>query len=496
MALVFAGGMAGITLEELWGFSKAGVALLTAASLWVIRATTPGVEAAAAEAETSAALAQTSDLIFFLLAAMTVVEVVDAHGGFDGLAAALRPPAARRRGGGGEGKEEAEGAPSSSSPSSLLATRVGLATAVTASTFFMSALLDNLTTTIVVLSVVNRALADGEEEGNSNDGSSNDAGSLASLRLLLGGLVVVAANAGGAWTPIGDVTTTLLWVQGHLSPGPTVRDLFLPSLVCAAVPLALLAATAPELRGPVVREQEEEEDAAAATPPPTTTAAIPPRSRRGGLVLGVGVGALLFTPVFRELTHLPASFGALSGLAALWLVTDAIHFGEGRASPRVKEVLPKVDVEGVLFFAGVLLSVGALDAAGVLAALAAWLGDALPGGPLGLAAAIGVASAVVDNVPLVAAASSMFGGGGGAEAAAAAVAMDAPLWQLIALAAGTGGSLLIIGSASGIALMSLVPRATFGWFLKRLTPAALAGFAAGLGVYALQQQVVNVGGTG
>lgn len=516
MAAVFIFGMAGVTLEELFGFSKAGVSLLMAASLWTIRATTPGVDAAMAQAETSAALASTSDLIFFLLSAMTVVEVVDAHGGFDGLAQALRPGGGRRRARaeGDAGAASDEASSSSSLSSSLLEQRAGLAAAVTASTFFMSALLDNLTTTIVVLSVVNRALADDDEERGGSGNSNNN--SLASLRLLLGGLVVIAANAGGAWTPIGDVTTTLLWVQGHLSPWPTVRDLFLPSLACAAAPLALLAATAPELQGPVLLQGPSPSPGApsAGAAVTTTAAAAPtqqqpspaaPRSRRGGLVLGVGIGALLFSPIFREATHLPASMGALAGLSALWLVTDALHWGEDRAYPRVNEVISRVDVGGALFFAGVLLSVGALEAGGVLSSLAQGLREALPPGPWAIAAALGVASALVDNVPLVAAASSMFGasgGAGGADAAAMAAAaaggggtpMDDPLWQLTAYCAGTGGSLLIIGSASGIALMSLMRGAGFGWYLRRVGPVAALGYACGMAVYALEQQVGWFGG--
>jgi Na+/H+ antiporter NhaD/arsenite permease-like protein len=558
MAVVFAVGMAGVTLEELWGFSKAGVSLLMAASLWTIRATTPGVSAEQSQLDTAAALSATSDLIFFLLSAMTVVEVVDAHGGFDGLAQALRPGGRRRTwedrragnegGGGGLALGALPSSPSSSPSSSLLQQRAGLAAAVTATTFFMSALLDNLTTTIVVLSVVNRALADDEEdddegreagkasggEGEGNGNSNPPSGSLGldRLRLLLGGLVVIAANAGGAWTPIGDVTTTLLWVQGHLSPWPTMRDLFLPSLACTAAPLALLAVTAPELKGPVLPAAAaaapllspaavDTPNAVTATAATTTTAAAdrldlspppsppspqpqqPPRSRRGGLVLGVGVGALVFAPVFREATHLPASFGALAGLAALWIVTDALHWGEDRAYPRVNEVLSRVDVGGALFFAGVLLSVGALEAAGALETLAEALRAALPPGPWALAASLGVASAVVDNVPLVAAASSMFGGGGGggggaavAGAAAAGAAgaagapfvpMDDALWQLTAYCAGTGGSLLIVGSASGIALMSLMPGAKFSWYLKRVAPGAAVGYAAGLAAYWVQQ---------
>ncbi|KAF6254000.1 citrate transporter-domain-containing protein [Scenedesmus sp. NREL 46B-D3] len=376
MSLLFGLGYAGILVEELVGLNKAGVALLMAVCLWTIRSTA-GLPVQQVDAEVAAALASVSELIFFILGAMTIVEVVDVHGGFKRLASWV---VAEQR--------------------STLAWGVGLLS------FAMSAVLDNLTTTILMLSILARA--------NPTD---------AELRKLLGAVVVIAANAGGAWTPIGDVTTTMLWVGGQITPLPTMRDLFVPSLVSMAVPVALLCATAQELQGPVAR------------PAPGTAAAAAAAS-----------------------IHKPSAYmGMLSGLGVLWMVTDALHFGESRAFPRVQDALRNLDIAGVMFFMGILMSVEALNAAGLLGRLALTLNDAVPNVDT-IAASIGLVSALIDNVPLVAATQGMYDTG--------SVPADSPLWQLIALCAGTGGSLLVIGSAAGVAYMGL-EGAGFGWYMRK-----------------------------
>ncbi len=325
MGCVFCLGYAGIIAEDLLGFNKAGVALGTAVALWIIRST--GGSPELVEGEMSSVLTQVSELIYFLIGAMTVVEVVDAHGGFRPLAAAINA---------------GDAAPQQRNTKLLWG--VGLLT------FFLSACLDNLTTTIVMLSVLQRAIPEDKE-----------------LRKLLGATVVIAANAGGAWTPIGDVTTTMLWLHGQLTPIPTMRDLLLPSLVSLVVPLGLLQTFAPEFNGsgsgsgetkqlaatsaaaaaeaeaeaasgaqqqaPRPAERESLLIGSAAQPAeaiPVEVLAFEEASSRGPLVLAVGLVALMSVPVFKHFTGLPPYMGILCGLSVLWLLTDALHFGESR----------------------------------------------------------------------------------------------------------------------------------------------------------------------
>ncbi|KAG2453990.1 hypothetical protein HYH02_001034 [Chlamydomonas schloesseri] len=354
----------------------------------------------------------------------------------------------------------------------------------------------------------------------------------ADTRRFLGAAVVVAANAGGAWTPIGDVTTTMLWIHGQVSTAATMRDLLLPSALSVAVPVAAWALTAPEIasKEPLLLASSSSasssppaassgRDAATASHAATAAAAAAqaagpgsggsaasPGSRgqeveagagagagagaeaeaeaappRSNLVLSVGLGSLLMVPVLRAWAGLPPHMGMLACLGFLWLVTDAIHFGEGdRRHLTVSQALKRVDSEAVLFFTGVLLAVAALDKAGLLRELAEALSAALPRQEL-VAGVIGFASAVVDNVPLVAATMGMYD--------MAQYPKDSDLWQLIAYCAGTGGSLLVIGSAAGVTLMGMDRGVSFGWYARRITPWATAGYLAGLGAYVAQQQL-------
>ncbi|KXZ46642.1 hypothetical protein GPECTOR_42g853 [Gonium pectorale] len=438
MSAVFAAGYAGIIVEEALGLSKAAVGLILAAALWSIRATAEGLDAL--DLEMGESLGEVSAVIFFLLGAMTVVEVVDSHQGFKVITQSVRP----------------------SSRSQLLL-------AVSALTFFMSSVLDNLTTTIVMVALLNKLCPEPD------------------TRRFLGAAVVVAANAGGAWTPIGDVTTTMLWIHGQISTAPTMRDLFLPSAVSVALPVAAWALTAPEFKdrdsaadrgaaavAPAPAPSEASVAAAAAVVSPEAAEAAPPRSN---LVLSVGLGSLLMVPVLRAWAGLPPHMGMLACLGFLWLVTDAIHFGEDRRHLTVSQALKRVDSEAVLFFTGVLLAVAALDKAGLLREAAAALSELVPQQEL-VAGVIGFASAVVDNVPLVAATMGMYD--------MQAFPQDSPLWQLIAYCAGTGGSLLIIGSAAGVAFMGIDRSASFGWYARAITPWATAGYLAGLATYVLQ----------
>ena len=445
-------GYAGIIFEEFFAFNKSGVALLTAVGMWSVRAAGAPSEAAL-NASLGECLADVSQIVFFLIGAMTVVETVDAHAGFKLVTDAI-----------GTRDKKA-----------LLWLVGGL-------TFCMSAILDNLTSTIVMVSLLRKLVKDPEQ------------------RKTLGAVVVIAANAGGAWTPIGDVTTTMLWINGQISSLATMRDIFLPAAVSLIVPLALLsgdAALTGEQPSASTREllplragaqrislDDADDDGFAGNGMDdgleADREAMAPRAT---LVFAAGVAALVFVPVFKTATGLPPYMGMLFGLGALWLLTDAIHYGEpDRAQLKVPEALSRIDTQGVLFFLGILLAISSLDSAGVLKQLASFLDAHIPSVEL-IAVAIGLVSAVIDNVPLVAATMGMYD--------LADWPRDSTLWQLIAYCAGTGGSILVIGSAAGVAFMGM-EKADFVWYLRRVSPVALAGYLAGVGTYigmhALQAQ--------
>lgn len=444
----------GIIFEEIFDLNKGAVGLLMATLMWAIYIEFSGVaERSVLVGQLSEHLAEVSDICFFLLAASTIVEVIDAHQGFRYLTDRLQ-----------------------------VSSKTTLFWLVGVLTFFLSAILNNLTVTIVMVSLMRKLLKDDDE------------------RKLFGAMVVIAANAGGVWTPIGDVTTTMLWMNGQLSTSHTVTDLFVCSLVSLVASMAVLQTA-------VARPVEGAEPEPATTP---TSSLAPKAPDSAGLVLGVGIGALLSVPVFVESTGMPPFMGMLTGLAALWVLTDALHSEtektelQARASapcasamtapcaaralkpahaaarpalpclharPRPAQVpaaLSKLDTSGILFFLGVLLAIGSLDAAGLLKELAVNLSSAVPSNEI-VAAIIGIASALIDNVPLVAATMGMYD--------LNQYPQDSQLWQLIAYCAGTGGSILIIGSASGVALMGLEkvrpPRAP-----PRSTPAPVGGLLA------------------
>jgi Na+/H+ antiporter NhaD/arsenite permease-like protein len=281
-------------------------------------------------------------------------------------------------------------------------------------------------------------------------------------------MVVVAANAGGVWTPIGDVTTTMLWINNQLSTFPTITELFLPSAVCLVASLAFL----------VAQVEEDEPGVASTLPEPT------PLAFRGKLVFGSGIASLLAVPVFSELTGLPPYLAMLTGLGATWILTDILHLGEEEEDGlQVPDALSKLDTAGILFFLGILMSIGVLDKSGLLKELAVYLSDNLPSLDI-IATVIGLASALIDNVPLVAATMGMYD--------LAEFGTDDKLWQLIALCAGTGGSILVIGSASGVALMGL-EKVDFLWYAKKVTLGATIGYFAGIATYLLQYEVLKGG---
>ncbi|RVW61413.1 Sodium/proton antiporter 1 [Vitis vinifera] len=312
-----------------------------------------------------------------------------------------------------------------------------------------------------ILGIVPGGLSEGEAQSKClealSDNSRHNPKGL--VDRFLGAVVVIAANAGGAWTPIGDVTTSMLWIHGQISTLQTMKGLFIPSAVSLAVPLALMSLTS-EVNG---KGQDSPNVLASEQMAP-----------RGQLVFAVGVGALVFVPVFKAVTGLPPFMGILLGLGVLWILTDAIHYGESeRQRLKVPQALSRIDTEGVLFFLGILLSVSSLEAAGILRELANYLDAHIPNVEL-IASSIGVVSAIIDNVPLVAATMGMYD--------LTSYPQDSEFWQLIAYCAGTGGSMLVIGSAAGVAFMGM-EKVDFFWYLRKVSGFAFAGYAAGIAAY-------------
>ncbi len=369
-----------------------------------------------------------SSILFFLMGAMTIVELIDAHEGFRVITDRIQTR-----------------------------NKVKMLWIVCVLTFFFSALLDNLTTSIVMVSLLRKLIDDRQ------------------TRWLFAGMVVIAANAGGAWSPIGDVTTTMLWIGGQLTTPTIVGNLILPSIACLLVPLALLSF---RLNGDIERPQAEADEEW----DPTT-----PFERN--LVFAAGVGGLLFVPVFKTVTHLPPFMGMMLSLGVLWMMTERLHRTknlEEKSHLTVIGVLRKIDSASVLFFLGILLAVAALQEAGHLILAADWLRTSLNDVYL-IDLAIGLLSAIVDNVPLVAASMGMYDIvpiEAATDAWAAMFVQDGIFWQFLAYCAGTGGSALIIGSAAGVAVMGL-ERIDFVWYLKKISLLAILGYFAGAGVYLL-----------
>jgi Na+/H+ antiporter NhaD/arsenite permease-like protein len=422
LIILFVVTYAAIAFEEPLRLNKSATALIGAGVLWTVYAMARGAPEAV-EGELAHSLVHTAEIAFFLMGAMTVVSVIDTHDGFSVITERIRARSL-----------------------------VSLMWIVGTVTFFLSAVLDNLTTTIVVISLLRKLLAARED------------------RLYLSGLVVIAANAGGAWSPIGDVTTTMLWIGGQITASAVVAKLFLPSLVCAAIPFAIVSYV---LRGrPVVAPVVEDE-------PDYRT---PPFERN--LMFALGLGVLLAVPAFKAITHLPPYLGILLGLGLLWAVGDILHRSkeeEERQRMTIAKALTQIDMAAIIFFTGILLAVATLQHAQILSGLAGWL-DATIGRLDIIVTLFGLLSAVIDNVPMVAAAMGMY--------SLDAHPTDSFLWEYMAYCAGTGGSLLIIGSAAGVAAMS-IEKIEFFWYLRKFALLALAGYLAGAAVYLAQHAMLG-----
>jgi Na+/H+ antiporter NhaD/arsenite permease-like protein len=420
ITLIFIVGYILIAIEHKIKIDKAATALITGILCWLLFYLSQHSHVLAEELLIKN-LGDISAILFFLLGAMTIVEVIDSHDGF-GLITNLIQIQSKTR----------------------------ILFLVSLITFFLSAILDNLTTAIVMSSLARKLLKEKED------------------RLWFASIIIIAANAGGAWSPIGDVTTTMLWIGGQISAGAIVKSTFLPSLMVLALPLAILML---KHRGKKVEKFQEVKSQHLAI--------------ESNLILFSGVGLLVSVPVFKTLTHMPPFAGMLLALGIMWVISSLIHLRkhpEVRIKFSVATALRKIDTSSILFFLGILLAVSALQSMGILAQLAGyvtthvhnmyWTGTIL-----------GLFSAVIDNVPLVAAAQGMF--------SMEMFPTDHPFWEFLALSAGTGGSAIIIGSAAGVAIMG-IEKIEFFWYLKKISLLALLGFFGGLITFILQQSIIVI----
>ena len=420
--MVFIIGYLAIALEHPIKINKAASALITGVVCWTLYIVfTQGKEAVLENLTHH--LGEMSQILFFLLGAMTIVELIDAHDGFDIITQRITTKSKRK-----------------------------LIWIVCILTFFLSAVLDNLTTTIVMISLVRKIMED-----------RND-------RLFFVGAIVIAANAGGAWSPIGDVTTTMLWIGGQITAGNIVLKLILPSIACLIAPLLVISFMMKgEVRAPLQNMDDETGK---------------PSKRHRNIVFGAGIGVLLMVPVFKTVTHLPPFMGILMGLGILWLIVELMHSEKDEEDRKVYTVayaLRKIDTPSILFFLGVLLAIAALESTHQLEHLATWMDGSISNQNV-IVMSIGLLSSIVDNVPLVAAAMGMYD--------LNQYPTDHYFWEFLAYCTGTGGSALIIGSAAGVAAMGM-EKIDFLWYVKKFTWLALLGFFTGAIVYILQARIIE-----
>jgi Na+/H+ antiporter NhaD/arsenite permease-like protein len=414
--IIFVVGYLAIAFEHSLKLNKAASALITGVLCWTIYALQKDVPHVAGE-ELIDHLGEISSILFFLLGAMTIVELIDSHGGFDIITQKITTTSKQK-----------------------------LLLIITVLTFLLSALLDNLTTAIVMTSLSSKILTEKED------------------KFWFAGMIVIAANAGGAWSPLGDVTTTMLWIGGQVSALNIMKQLILPSIAVCIFPAAIVAY---RFRGKTFkmipkREGSERE------------------KRDGKTILFAGIALLVFVPVFKTITNLPPFMGMLLALGFIWVLITIIHRNKNPESARkfsVAKALQKIDTQSILFFLGILLAVTALQSFGILKVLADFLSTHLKNNYL-IGTALGLLSALVDNVPLVAASQGMYD--------LSTYPMDHPFWEFLALTTGTGGSAIIIGSSAGVAVMG-IEKIDFIWYLKKISLLALVGFVAGILVFLLQQ---------
>jgi len=416
--IVFILGYIAIAFEHPLKLNKAASALITGVLCWTIYILQSDSAHTVSE-ELLHHLGDIASILFFLLGAMTLVELIDSHNGFDIITEKIKTTSTQK----------------------LLLIITGLS-------FFLSALLDNLTTAIVMTSLCTKILNEKED------------------RIWFAGMIIIAANAGGAWSPLGDVTTTMLWIGGQITALNIMKQLILPSIAVCIIPALIIAY---RFKGKKFNAIPE-------------TVGTPKDKKDGKIILFSGVGFLLFVPVFKTLTHLPPFMGMLLALGFMWVITTFIHKSkEAEIAERltVAKALQKIDTPSILFFLGILLAVSALQSFGLLKELATILTGTLKNDYL-IGIALGLLSALVDNVPLVAASQGMYD--------LSTYPTDHPFWEFLALTTGTGGSAIIIGSAAGVAVMG-IEQIDFIWYLKKISWLALIGFVAGILVFLLQMQI-------
>lgn len=439
MIILFVIGYLCIALEHPLKINKAAFALFLGVTMWVlyviagegifsVTGNGAGLEAFKLEHPDSAHpfidflttheliehLGDIAEILFYLMGAMTVVELIDTYQGFSIITDHIKTT-----------------------------NKVKLLWVLSFITFFFSAILDNLTTAIVMVTLLRKLIPDKHD------------------RWFFGGMVILAANSGGAWSPIGDVTTIMLWVAGKVSTGAVMLHAFIPSLVSMIIPLIVVSFVE---RGEIDASQRPKENKDVNVP-----------TWQRNLIFFMGVGALVFVPVFKILTHLKPYMGIMLGLSILWITTEILHKTSQDENRRytISGVLTRIDLPTILFFLGILLAVAGLQSAGHLAMLAVGMDSLFHGNYYLVDTVIGILSSIVDNVPLVAGVMGMY-----------EFPMDHTLWVYLSYCAGTGGSLLIIGSAAGVAVMGM-EKIDFVWYLKKITPYALLGYLVGAGVYVL-----------
>jgi Na+/H+ antiporter NhaD/arsenite permease-like protein len=404
LLVVFVIGYGFIVFEHNLGFDKAASAIVTGVLLWTVLVLNGDTEKTAHDF-LHGYMPEIAGILLFLIGAMTIVEVIDQHEGFHIIANVVATTNKKK-----------------------------LIWMISWITFFLSAVLDNLTTAIVMMSLLKKLISDKEE------------------RMLFAGIVIIAANAGGAWTPMGDITTTMLWIGGQITTLSVMREIFLPSVVCLLVPLIAVSFM---LQGSIELKPDTEN--------------YQTSRKMRVTILSLGICLLLLVPVFKTITHLPPFMGMLLGLGILWLATDILHKEKDDQSKKefsVYKALSRIDVSSTLFFFGILSAVSALEQAELLKHLAAGLDSTIGNNNL-IIYSIGLLSAVVDNVPLVAATQGMYH-----------FPQDHHYWHFIAYCAGTGGSILIIGSAAGVAVMG-IEKINFIWYAKKIGWLAFIGYTAG-----------------
>jgi len=437
IVILFCVGYFCIAIESVTKINKAATALLMFVGCWTLFMIDPGSYIAAAVGEMKASavseviehhLGSTSTTLFFLMGAMTIVELVDQNGGFNFVRDTLQTKSKR-----------------------------SLLWRIAFMTFILSAILDNLTTSIVMIMILRKLVSDQKD------------------RMIYAALVIIAANSGGAFSPIGDVTTIMLWNKGVITAAGVIMEIFIPSLMSMVIPAYILSL---HLKGNLTFTAQQAQ---------TVQACDLTVSQRKAIFF-LGVGGLIFVPIFKTITHLPPFVGILLVLGVLWTVTEIFYANlkepeeKGAMQKRVTTMLTRIDMSTILFFLGILMAVACLETIGVLTMLGKGLDVAFEGNHYLVTGIIGVLSSIVDNVPLVAGCMGMY-----PIQAVGDMAVDGMFWQLLAYCAGVGGSMLIIGSAAGVVVMGL-EKITFGWYMKNITWIAFVGYLAGIVCYWLEKQ--------